>query len=144
MSVDADGASEAWKEDPWGQAQTSLTYRDQRSVDPTKLNDFVLPIGFDKLHPGMRIGDVAAVFYGGKVAYAIYADRGPRGRIGEGSIRLAQSLGINADPRRGGVGGGVIYLVFPGSGTKRPLPQEEIDARGCWRRSAGALSAGML
>jgi len=126
MAVDADGAGDAWRSDPWGQPTTSLTYRGGRSVDPTAVPYFVLPIGFEREHPEVRLGDLAAVIHQGRVAFAIYADRGPRGKIGEGSIRLAQELGIDADPRRGGVGGGVIYVVFPGSGNQRPQPPEQI------------------
>jgi lysophospholipase L1-like esterase len=130
MAIDADGAGETWRGDRTGQPETSLTYRGGRSVDPTLLNFFVLPIGFEAKHPGVKLGDLAAVTYRGKVAYAIYADRGPRGQIGEGSVKLARALGINADPNRGGASGGVTYVVFPGSGTGRPLPQAEIDRRG--------------
>jgi hypothetical protein len=52
----------------------------------------------------------------GKRAHAIYADVGPTGKIGEGSIALARALGIDAKPRRGGVSSGISYLVFPKSG----------------------------
>ena len=87
-----------------------------------------------------RGGDIAAVSYRGRVAYAIYGDRGPRTKIGEGSIALARALGIPSDPVRGGTQGGVTYIVFPGSGTGRGLDQAEIDRRGAelLRRSLGA------
>jgi hypothetical protein len=129
-TVDADGASAAWRGDPTGQSSTSLQYRDGTSLDPTALSYFVLPIGFDGRHPGVHLGDVAAVIYRGHVAYAIYGDRGPRTKIGEGSIALARALGIDPSPTHGGTGGGVTYLVFPGSGTRHPLTQAEIDRRG--------------
>ena len=48
---------------------------------------------------------------------AIFADVGPHGKIGEGSIALARALGLDDNPRRGGTGNpGIAYLVFPRSG----------------------------
>jgi len=52
----------------------------------------------------------------GRFAYAIYADGGPPGKLGEGSIALAKTLGLPANPRGGAVEDGVSFLVFPGSG----------------------------
>ncbi|HEX4603317.1 MAG TPA: glycoside hydrolase family 75 protein, partial [Candidatus Angelobacter sp.] len=67
---------------------------------------------------GVNLGDLAVVVNtaNGKRAYAIYADVGPNGKIGEGSIALAKALGIDAKPRDGGVSGSIVYLVFPKSG----------------------------
>ncbi len=130
LAVDADGDGDAWKGDPWGQPSTSFQYRGGKSLNPTTLPYFVLPIGFDKIHKGVRLGDVAVVIHRGKVAYAIYGDRGPRGQIGEGSIKLAEDLGINSSPTRGGASAGVIYIVFPGSGERRPMGIEEMRRRG--------------
>jgi len=56
------------------------------------------------------------------------ADQGPKGQIGEGSIALAEALGIPSNPRHGGVVSGILYLVFPGSGNAKPRPLEEITA----------------
>lgn len=130
MAIDADGAGDAWKSDPHGQPQTSLLYSDGRSLNPTRLHFVVLPIGMAARVPRLRLGDVVAVTYRGRTTYAIYGDNGPRTKIGEGSIKLAETLGIDPDPVQGGTRGGVIYMVFPGSGTGRPLPQDEIDRRG--------------
>lgn len=146
LAVDADGDGDAWKGDPWGQASTSFQYRGGRSLNPTTMPYFVLPIGLDKIHTGIRLGDVAAVIYRGKVAYAIYGDRGPRGQIGEGSIKLAEDLGINSSPTHGGVGAGVITIVFPGSGERRPLELAELRRRGekLLAKAGGAPHQGPL
>ena len=48
----------------------------------------------------------------GKTSDAIYADLGPRNKIGEGSIALARALGINPDPRRGGQDNDVLFVVY--------------------------------
>jgi hypothetical protein len=78
------------------------------------------------------LGDVAFVVNSanGKTAFAIVADVGPRKRIGEGSIALANALGIPPSPRHGGAGSGVYYLVFPGSGNEKPKSLDEINAIG--------------
>ena len=64
----------------------------------------------------------------GKSSPAIYADTGPRDRIGEGSLALAKNLELWSDARSGGTTRGILYLVFPGSGNGRPRPIEEINA----------------
>ena len=60
----------------------------------------------------------------GAWSYAIFADVGT---FGEGSIALADNLGIWSDARRGGSWGGVFYLVFPGSGNGRPRSVDELN-----------------
>lgn len=44
----------------------------------------------------------------GKSALAVVGDRGPRDQIGEGSVALADLLGIPSDPRRGGISAPII------------------------------------
>lgn len=91
-----------------------------RYVDSTQIPYIVLP-GPAK-HPGpfgatgLQIGDLALVVNGanGKYSYAIYADWNPE--LGEGSIALAQALGINASAVTGGARDDILYIVFPGSG----------------------------
>ncbi len=119
MAIDADGSPRARQIDPTGQTQTSLRHPDGRSVDAENIPYFVLP-GGKYASLGIKLGDIAAVRYNGKVAFAVFADVGPRSKLGEGSIALAQELGIPANPRSGGVRGGVEYLVFPGSGNGTP------------------------
>jgi len=81
---------------------------------------------------GAKLGDVVAVVNvaNGKVAYAVVADVGPKDKLGEGSIALAQALGVDGNPRRGGVGKGIAYVVFPGSGAGWPRGVEEIAKDG--------------
>jgi hypothetical protein len=102
-----------------------------RYVDASKIPYIVLPGGLAR-QLGARLGDFAAVFNlrNGKTAYAIFGDIGPVDRIGEGSIALAEDLGIRSDARRGGGRRGILYLVFPGSGNAQPRPIEEINAEG--------------
>lgn len=81
---------------------------------------------------GVKLGDLVAVRNErtGATVWAVVADIGPRDHLGEGSIRLAESLGINADARRGGAGSGVTYTVFPGSRPAWPMTHEEIQLAG--------------
>jgi hypothetical protein len=77
---------------------------------------------------GLALGDFAMVVNrrNGKRAFAIYADNGPSRRIGEGSIALAEALGIPSSPRRGGAADRVQILVYPGSGNGKPRSAREI------------------
>ena len=102
-----------------------------RYVDASKIPFIVLPGGMAR-QIGARTGDFAVVFNqrNGKSSFAIFGDVGPVDRIGEGSVALAENLGIHSDARNGGAHRGVIYLVFPGSGDGRPRTIEEINGEG--------------
>jgi len=90
------------------------TQSDQSSFFWGKGTNIALPPAFVKQF-GVVLGDFASVMNqaNGKSAYAIYADVGPRGEISEGSVVLAKALGFkDANPRYGGVSGGIRFLVF--------------------------------
>jgi hypothetical protein len=97
-----------------------------RYVDAAKIPYVVLPNDLAD-HGGARLGDFAVVMNlrNGKSSYAIYADIGT---TGEGSIALADNLGIWSDARRGGQSDGILYLVFPGSGNLQPRAIDEIQS----------------
>lgn len=85
------------------------------------------------LHPKAlnyaRLGDFATVvnLQNGKISGAIVADESaPNLPVGEGSIALAQALGIDANPRTGGKDRDIAYLIYPDSGNRRPRELEEI------------------
>ena len=102
-----------------------------RYVDASRIPFVVLPGGLSR-QLGARPGDFAVVFNlrNSKSSYAIFGDVGPYDRIGEGSMALAENLGIRSDARNGGARRGIVYLVFPGSGNGRPRTIEEINAEG--------------
>ena len=102
-----------------------------RYVDASKIPFLVLPGGMAR-QLGAHVGDFAVIFNqrNGKFSYAIFGDVGPFDRIGEGSMALAENLGVRSDARNGGTRRGVLYLVFPGSGNGRPRTLEEINAEG--------------
>ncbi len=100
----------------------------RRYVDSQVIPYIVLPSPVMK-EGGAKLGDFAFVINrkNGKLSHAIIADIGPKDKLGEGSIALAETLGIPSNPRRGGTDGGVIYVVFPRSGNRNPRPLTEIE-----------------
>lgn len=121
MAIDADGSPRARQIDPDGQSNTSLRHRNGAPVNAETTKYFVLPLEKYQQY-GVRLGDIAAVRYGDNVRFAVFADVGPHQKLGEGSMALAASLGINSNPRRGGTQRPEVeYIVFPGSGNGRPL-----------------------
>jgi Fungal chitosanase of glycosyl hydrolase group 75 len=99
-----------------------------RYVDASKIPYVVLPGGTAR-QLGAGPGDFSVVMNqrNGRISYAIFGDVGPPDRIGEGSVALAENLGIRSDARNGGARDGILYLVFPGSGDGRPRSIEEIN-----------------
>jgi hypothetical protein len=95
-----------------------------RFVDASKIPYIALP-GDLARETGARLGDLAVVYNqrNGRFSYAIFADIGT---FGEGSIALADNLGIWSDARDGGRQSGILYLVFPGSGNGQPKSLEDI------------------
>lgn len=113
---------------------TSLSDERKEVADPTRYVDasevpyVALPKTVADLG-GARLGDFTYVINlrNGKTSFAIYADIGT---IGEGSIALANRLGIPSDARRGGTSEGVVYVFFPGSGNLHPRTTGEIQHEG--------------
>jgi hypothetical protein len=98
-------------------ANISKDANPKKYVDARRIPYIVLPLDVAGRF-GIRLGDFAVVSNqrNGRFAYAIYADVGPAGKLGEGSMALARALGLSSNPRRGGVDDGILFLVFPGSG----------------------------
>jgi hypothetical protein len=113
---------------------TSLSDKTKNFTDPTGYVDasmipyVALPQDLAD-REGVRLGDLAIVMNlrNGKSSFAIYADIGT---LGEGSVALAEALGIRSDARRGGEHEGILYLFFPGSGNLQPRAIGEIQSAG--------------
>jgi hypothetical protein len=110
---------------------TSLSDRTKSRDDPTRYVDastipYVVLPGWLAREVGARLGDFAVVLnqHSQKISYAIFADIGT---LGEGSVALADNLGIWSNARAGGRRGGVFYLVFPGTGDGQPRTVDEIN-----------------
>jgi len=155
LDTDCDGAPSCPSIDPYGQTQTSWTWRGS-PVDALRANYFVLP-GNIKNRLGntrLALGDIAAVIYNGNIEFAVWADSGPTSKIGEGSVKLVQNLGFNPYGRNGkiccGITSGVVTIVFPGSrgSYSSPYDADSVKQAGMARLNAllqggsAALDAG--
>jgi hypothetical protein len=101
-----------------GTALINPAYPEQspyRYLDSESIPFFVLPGQHSNT---AKLGDVGLVYNTrtGDNCYAVYGDVGPSGKIGEGSMRLAQALAIDPDPKQGGTESRIlVFVVFPGS-----------------------------
>jgi Fungal chitosanase of glycosyl hydrolase group 75 len=131
MDIDCDGIKTSncnKQRDPWYQPQTSFTTSKGKSFQSDKTHYYVIPLPssrFSYTGSGIRPGTVAAIIYQNKLVYAVFADEGPKEIIGEASFATAKALGIDSDPKNGGVDSGVTYIVFKGS---VPSPVEDNNA----------------
>jgi Fungal chitosanase of glycosyl hydrolase group 75 len=111
-----------------------------RYTDSESIPFFVLPGGSSN---GAKLGDVGLVLntVTGDNCYAVYADNGPTDHIGEGSIRLAEALSLDPDPKAGGADSPIIvYLVFPGSVGGWKPPSVWFDVANTLTHAWGGLS----
>ena len=93
--------------------RSEFAHNDTRRYLNSETEKFiVVPNSFRKSVEGIVLGCLVKVSYNGKTAQAVVGDVGPR--IGEGSIALANALGIPSNPKKGGVDSGVTYEIFPG------------------------------
>ncbi len=133
MDTDADGSPRATTIDPDGQMGTSLRKGngwkgDSNFVNAETIPFYVLPLNFNSVSGIVcKLGDSALVRFNNKEIFAIFADEGPRRLIGEGSIKLVESLGENPWNHQktkiiSGIGFGVEYLVFPHSSETFGIP----------------------
>ena len=100
-----------------------------RYVNSGRIPFAVIPgIGKAKLGEA-TVGDLATVLYKGRVCHAVVGDVGPSDHLGEASIACAQALGIESNPRHGGVPSGVTYIIYPDSGDGKPIAAADIEQR---------------
>jgi hypothetical protein len=133
MDTDADGSPRALEIDPYGQLGTSLNSDNgwqgsSDNVNAETIPYFVLPLNFASVSGiTCKLGDLGLIRWQGREVFAIYADQGPKNKIGEGSIKLVESLGENpwnASKTKiiSGIEFGVEYLIFPRSIGSQPIP----------------------
>jgi hypothetical protein len=102
-------------------SKTALEDRTKDYSDPLRyVNSSAIPyIALpSKFATDFKLGDIALVVNkkNNKKCYAIFADIGPKNKIGEGSIYLADQLGIKSSPKNGGTTKDVVYILFKSSG----------------------------
>ncbi|MDB5103469.1 MAG: hypothetical protein JWP91_1158 [Fibrobacteres bacterium] len=122
MDIDCDGAVTSAcnvQADPWFQEGTAFG----DNVQADKVPYFVIPNNFNLGSNGIGGGQIAAIIYKGKLTYAVLADTGPAGIIGEASYATAKLLGIDPDPETGGTDGPVTYIVFTGTAPRAGITE---------------------
>jgi hypothetical protein len=127
FAIDGDGGGANLEDDPAFQADTSLHDAGDRPLNSRRYPFIVLPLqpeesSMDRLdNHGVTLGDLGVCIYkNGELVPVLYGDKGPRRKIGEGSMLAASRLGINPDPNIGGIDAGeippgIVHVVFPGS-----------------------------
>ncbi|HET6552204.1 MAG TPA: glycoside hydrolase family 75 protein [Dyella sp.] len=148
LAVDADGSDYAKSlsssQRGTNSPNTSLRYplKGSPSVDADHVAYIAIPGGGFPSTLNVKVGDVAVVVHGDKLAYAVVADIGPENQIGEGSLRLHEELGHSVCKTRNeqgdctkiveqSIGSDVMFFIFPGthSGFIAGLTPENINAR---------------
>lgn len=128
FAIDGDGSGGETPGDTY-LPDTSLHFGDGKPLNAHHFPFAVIPmvreidqgIAFEGAPIGIQLGDIGIAFWKKRRAAFIYGDRGPHWKkVGEGSINLADLLGIDSDPNDGGIGAsevppGVIHVVFPGT-----------------------------
>ena len=136
MDIDCDGVTTKncnKNTDCCYQNQTSFETSKGKPFQADSTHYFVIPLPssrFSYTKSGIKPGTTAAVIFNGKVVYAVFADEGPSNIIGEASYATARDLGINPNPKSGGVDSGVTYIVFPNAVPKPVESNSAIDAKG--------------
>jgi hypothetical protein len=100
-----------------------------RYVNSETIPYIALPPGFSE---DFKLGDIALVVNkkNNKKSFAIFADTGPKDKIGEGSIYLAEKLGIKNSPKNGGTDSNIVYILIKKSGKNKVLTEAEIEGLG--------------
>jgi hypothetical protein len=118
MDVDCDGQITDQRNqgtDCCFQNDTTFHQSDGQPLNAAQLPYIVLPRASDNWdwhNQGIDGGSVVAVIYNNQVTYAVFGDTDSPNKAGEASYATAKSLGIDADPRSGGVDAGVTYIIF--------------------------------
>jgi hypothetical protein len=122
MDIDCDGKQTTQcnsTTDPDYQDQTAAVDSMGNPLDAANLPYVVVPgksTRFDSAAAGLAHGSVILVLYKNQIGYAVFGDVGPSADIGEASYATAALLGIDPNPKTGGVDSpDVLYVAFTGS-----------------------------
>ncbi len=119
MSIDCDGQPGSLcnqTTDPYFQSQTAWNQSDGQPLKAEALPYVVIPLPsvvWNYADSGIKGGNLVAMVYQDKYVFGVVGDLGPSQRVGEASYAAAKALGINPNPKTGGTGSGVTYVVFP-------------------------------
>jgi hypothetical protein len=118
LLVDCDGQRTARcneKTDCCFQDDTAFHQSDGQPLNAAKLPYIVLPrdsANWRWSKEGIDGASVAAVIYDHRLTYAVVGDTDVPDKVPQGSYATAKALGMNPDPKNGGVDSGVTYIVF--------------------------------
>lgn len=124
MSIDCDGQPGSLCNkgtDPYFQPNTAWNQSNGQPLKAESLPFVVIPLPsatWNYADDGIKGGTLVVMVYKDKYVFGVVGDLGPSQRIGEASYAAAKALGINPDPRVGGIGSGVTYVAFPGTQVK--------------------------
>jgi subtilisin family serine protease len=129
MAIDADGSPtpSVLASSSGSSPHTSLTFShtagDTNAINAEVVPYFVLPKGDFVDEFGIELGTLGVILFEDRMTGAIFADEGPRDKIGEASIRVHELVRGDAAPWKGNpadkilrdvsVEKGVLYFVFP-------------------------------
>jgi hypothetical protein len=142
FDIDNDGSGGNAAHDRFHQSDTNLHDISGKALDANRIAFAVLPLDRSESRVkrpglpdfgrdlGLGLGDLGMAFWRGGSAgdvrsvFFIYGDLGPANKVGEGSVHMADALGINSNPVSGGIDPstmkqlkkGIIHVAFPGSG----------------------------
>jgi len=95
--------------------KTSAINDPSRYVNSDSITYIALPKSLMK-KADIKLGDYCLVQRDSFSTMAMVADTGPEGKLGEGSIFLANKLHIPSNPKNGGIETGLKYTLFTKSG----------------------------
>ena len=146
LSVDCDGKRGPIcnaDTDPQSSANTDGKASDGTSLDPVAVPYVEVPVAsatFDYQAAGLRMGSVVAVIYKGRVVYGVLGNEQRADVIGAASYAMADLLGINPDPVKGGIQTkDVTYLAFSGASHVVPALEDVAAAAALGQNSAREL-----
>lgn len=146
LDVDCDGRESDKcnkKADPDYQAETAAHDSHGEPLDAAAVPYVVVPAPSERWSyksAGLRAGrSVVAVIHGDRVAYGVIGDVGPKALLGEASYAMAERLGLDPDPRRGGAAKGVVYVAFTGEGGEVKKPEDAAEVQRVGERMARRL-----
>lgn len=120
MDIDCDGIGGNPFRDPYFQPDTTLHYPARpnpghKPLHAEKVPFVVVPPIVCRGTRGIVLGALCEVTFKGRTVHAVVGDIGPSRKVGEGSPRLAELLGINPNPNHGGTDEfAVTYKVHVG------------------------------
>lgn len=130
LLVDCDGQRTAQcneKTDCCFQNDTAFHQSDGQPLNAAALPYIVLPEDSANWHwpkQGIDGASIAAVIYDHHLTYAVVGDTDVPDKVPQGSYATAKALGMNPDPRNGGVDSGVTYLIFENA-TANPIESHD-------------------